>query len=154
MKKVSNNNNISLSNNYPKLLILIFLLSIPSVLVAQQPLFKHLGNSDGMNFGSSIAIIGDVNNDNVLDFAVGAPNFEDSGAAGRGKVTVYSGIDAEPLYSITGSANTHMGRYIKAMGDTNSDSILDFAVTTSGYVDSCGTNPSGVDATISIRSGH
>src|SRR6266851_3902743 len=47
----------------------------------------------GAGFGSTVAVIGDVNGDGVPDFAVGAPGQTVGGISGAGAVFVFSGAD-------------------------------------------------------------
>ncbi len=133
---------------------LLFVAVSPVTAHGQKALEKIYGDTAGMGFGSEVAVIGDVNADGAADFAVGAPNYSQGGVQNGGKVLVFSGKDASLIYSIVESAsNLQLGRNIRRLGDTNGDHIPDFAVTTNGYVNSCGSNPTGVESTVSIRSG-
>lgn len=72
-----------------------------------------VGPSD--EFGFSVATIGDLNNDGVNEFAVGAPG---AGGAGEGQVVVYSGSDASVVYTFTGeAAGQRFGASVIGAGD-------------------------------------
>lgn len=61
-----------------------------------------VGNAD--EFGYAVAGLGDVNDDGVNDFAVGAPG---AGGGGEGQVTVFSGTDGAVIHQFTGEGAGH-----------------------------------------------
>lgn len=84
-------------------------------------------------YGSSIANIRDINNDNVDDIAVGAP--DELGYIDTAKVYIYFGesdMTNKPA-DILISEENEFGRIIKNAGDLNSDGITDFCM--GGYGD-------------------
>lgn len=103
------------------------LLSLPAS--AQSTLFEIDG--DGLNdrFGASVAPAGDVNDDGVLDFVVGAPENANPFAGGAGYARVYSGVDAAPLLTVTGTGtSTAFGHSVAGLGDIDGDGKSDIAV--------------------------
>jgi acetyl esterase/lipase len=93
------------------------------------PLIFAVGGAEhGDDFGSAIAIIGDVNGDGVSDFVVGAPRNDDR-APDAGCVSVCSGADGTVLRAIRGAAaGDHFGSAVADVGDVDGDTIPDFAV--------------------------
>lgn len=92
------------------------------------PLIYVDGENDLDNFGWTVTAVGDVNNDDVPDFAVGAPNhdqyIQDSGA-----VYVFSGSDGMLIYKFNGEDNKDFyGMAIAAAGDVNRDQYDDIIV--------------------------
>lgn len=76
-------------------------------------------------FGFSVAHVGDINGDGVMDFAVGARQ-----PSGNGYVYVYSGADFALLHEVIGEqAQIHFGFGIAGAGDVNGDGFADFAVS-------------------------
>lgn len=92
-----------------------------------------LNGADNDVFGSSVSVIGDVNNDGKDDFVVGAP-----GEGANGFIHVYSGSGVPGgitlLHSIEGEATafpggvTMFGSTVKGIGDVDKDGTPDFAV--------------------------
>jgi hypothetical protein len=74
-------------------------------------------------FGTSLAVIGDVNADGAADFIVGAPN--DAG----GRAIVFSGRTGHTLYRLAGSSTTELfGGSVASAGDVDSDEVPDVLV--------------------------
>ena len=89
-------------------------------------------------FGSSIANIGDLNNDGISDIAVGATG-DDAGGSSRGAIYVlFMNSNGSVLYTIEINNNTangpvlsdddRFGSSIANIGDLNNDGIFDIAV--------------------------
>ncbi len=98
--------------------------------------------NDGDNFGYSIANIGDLNNDGVLDIAVGAIN-DDTGGASRGAIHImFMNSNDTVSHTIEINDNTangpvlnnrdYFGSSIANIGDLNGDGIFDIAVGAPG----------------------
>jgi hypothetical protein len=94
---------------------------------------------DNDNFGSAVASLGDLNGDNILDIAVGAP-LDDDGGSDRGAVwLLFMNADGtvqfnQKISSIAGGFtetlddNDQFGNAIASIGDLNNDGINDIAV--------------------------
>ncbi|GGB93582.1 FG-GAP-like repeat-containing protein [Dyadobacter sediminis] len=93
------------------------------------------GNQDGMKFGQSVASAGDVNADGFGDIIVGAPDYNDKGAAfifyGTAK-----GINLN-LNSITiiedVPESSFLGYSVAGAGDVNGDGYSDIIIGDMGY---------------------
>ncbi len=98
-----------------------------------------IGNSLNANdyFGSSITPIGDINNDGVIDLAVGAYG-DDDGASNAGAVYIlfmnsngtvqnYQKINSASIGNSL-NAGDHFGQSITPIGDINNDGVIDLAV--------------------------
>lgn len=85
-------------------------------------LYAVAGESAGQGFGTSVAGTGDLDNDEVPDFVVGAPT------AGSGKVFALSGVDGSTIWAQNGTANERLGYTVAAAGDFNDDGQLDVVV--------------------------
>jgi len=99
---------------------------------AELPLAADLVFNGDQNeeFGSAVARIGDVNNDNYGDFAVGAPAYQS--VPENGRVYVFFGgpsLDTSPdVIFESPSTTSRFGHAISAAGDFNGDLIDDFIV--------------------------
>jgi hypothetical protein len=94
-----------------------------------QTRYRMSGDEAYDEFGSSLAVIGDVDNDKISDFIVGTPLGDVDGLMDAGYAGVYSGVDGKRLEYITGTANYFkLGHSVAGIGDVNMDSIPDFAV--------------------------
>jgi hypothetical protein len=82
-------------------------------------------------FGFAVARIGDVNDDGVGDWAVGAP-YSDEGGATKGKVYVFYGSadpgSAIPVGILGELGGDNFGYSVSAAGDFDGDGIDDFIV--------------------------
>ena len=94
------------------------------------------GEAKGDEFGGAVAAAGDVDNDGTPDFAIGAPKADQLDVLtgkvlvkDRGAVTVYSGADYSPLFTVTGeAAGDGFGIAIAGAGDVDADTHDDLLV--------------------------
>jgi len=92
-------------------------------------------------FGFSVAGVGDINHDEIDDFAIGAPYFDNENKKDVGKVYLFFGktgsLPAEYSVSdadaslIGGNSDDLLGKYISNAGDINGDGKDDVLVTAS-----------------------
>ena len=91
-------------------------------------LFTLLG-ANYQELGVSIAALGDVNQDGIVDFVVGSG---EGLPAAKGSVSVYSGADGALLKKIDGGeSGGRFGSSVAGIGDVNSDGYPDFATVLS-----------------------
>lgn len=95
-------------------------------------------NSDGANFGASVATAGDVNGDGFSDVLISAPNHT-IGQTREGVSWVYHGgagnsFDETADAAIESNiANTRLGNSVKGIGDVNGDGYSDIMIGSSAY---------------------
>lgn len=86
----------------------------------------HWGLSDMDALGFAVAVIGDIDQDGVADYAAGAPGW----SLASGRAYVYSGSSGEQLYAFYGPGTTALfGFAVANAGDVNADGIDDFMVS-------------------------
>lgn len=84
------------------------------------------GDAAGESLGTSLAILEDINADNIPDILAGAFMWVISGT---GKASVYSGQNFEKIYSVDGEAALDwFGWAVAAAGDIDNDGDPDFLV--------------------------
>lgn len=97
--------------------------------VTPQVLFTVNGGAAFDNFGNSVAILGDVNNDTLPDILVGAP-YDDTVAQNAGAAQILSGADGSVLNTFHGVAmNDWFGFAVAGLGDLDDDGVPDMAVS-------------------------
>lgn len=84
------------------------------------------GNWEYYFFGSTIAGLGDVNNDGLDDIAVGRL-YVDSGSGDGGSVKVYSGNGGQ-LFAFYGQAESKFGTSVSRAGDVDGDGHDDILI--------------------------
>ncbi len=90
-------------------------------------------------FGRNVAGAGDVNNDGIDDFIIGA-NLDSNGGFRAGRAYIYSGLNGNLLYTFTGeAAGDQFGFSVSEAGDVNNDSFDDLIVAAI-FNDASGTN--------------
>lgn len=90
---------------------------------------KFEGTHMFQNFGARVAAMGDVDGDQFLDFAIGAPNSNEGGASGSGSAWIYSGRDLSVVHEFHGSVQgQRLGYTLADLGDLNADGNADFAI--------------------------
>jgi hypothetical protein len=93
-----------------------------------QSLFSWEGDASYDEFGWSVAIAGDVNDDGWPDIAVGAPNAA-NGAIRPGMARVLSGQDGTTLYTVYGDDDDdEFGYSVTGKLNWDGDTFADFAV--------------------------
>jgi hypothetical protein len=97
--------------------------------------------SDGDRFGGAVANIGDVDNDGVTDFAVGAPR-DDDGGSNKGAVWVLF-MDNDGTVKTLQKISSTEGNFD---GNLNSDDRFGSAVAGIGDIDGDGVNDLAVGA--------
>ncbi len=113
----------SLPARIPFCLLLAF-----SPLAAQEQVHKIDGPVSNGEFGTAVAMGGDVDGDWRDDFIVGAP-FDDSGPNGGGAAYVYSGETGQLLYALYGDwPGAEFGSAVAFVEDTNGDGIGEWLV--------------------------
>ncbi len=85
---------------------------------------RVLGSGDGSRFGSSVALLGDVDGDEIGDFAVGAPGFQHE----AGRIAIVSGAALGVLLEVDGEAGSRFGSHVAAAGDIDGDQHPDLLV--------------------------
>jgi len=98
--------------------------------VDQSLLFEVYGDLDRGDFGSSIDVVGDVNDDGYVDILVGAPALRD-GTGQRGSALLLSGFNGETLHTFTaGTSSREFGNRVLTVGDIDDDGVSDVAIST------------------------
>ncbi|MHC4516540.1 MAG: FG-GAP-like repeat-containing protein [Planctomycetota bacterium] len=104
----------------------LLLLSLP--LTAQKVVATVEGSAVNDLFGTSVAGIGDINNDGIQDYIVGARGLPPVTTT-KGFAQVYSGATDTVLFTVTGAASGDMfGFCVAGAGDVNKDGTPDFIV--------------------------
>ncbi len=82
-------------------------------------------------FGWAVQSVGDLNGDGVVDLAVSAPQQAINGVTQQGAVTIFSGRDGTPLFTVHDpipELAAMFGEAISSVGDVNADGISDLVV--------------------------
>ncbi|NIO28948.1 MAG: hypothetical protein GTO29_10415, partial [Candidatus Latescibacteria bacterium] len=128
--------------------IWVLFLNSDGTVKGHQKISDTEGNFTGIldgndNFGSSVASLGDLDGDGIVDLAVGAIN-DDDGGDGHGAVWVLflnsNGTvkghqkisDTEGNFTGVLDTNDNFGRSITSLGDLDGDSVTDVAVGAPG----------------------
>ncbi|MBL8860724.1 MAG: FG-GAP repeat protein [Planctomycetes bacterium] len=89
---------------------------------------EHRGDAAQDHFGWTVAGLGDLDADGVLDYAVGAVDDDDNGGS-SGTVRVFSGASGVTLYTLRGAAAEDLfGTAIARVPDADGDGVDDMAV--------------------------
>ena len=98
------------------------------------------GERPGDRFGQAVSSAGDVDNDGVVDFLVGAPGYDAAGMADSGRISLFSGANFSLLGSPEGqNAGDGFGSALARLGDINGDGHSEFIVGAENH-----SGPSGV----------
>jgi len=107
---------------------LVFSQTVPFPPSQLQPEQAVQGTQVQESLGASLAALGDLNGNGVIEYAVGSPYFSTPGVPNRGKVDVW-GVDGTLLFSILGNAaGDNFGFSVAALGDVNGDQISDILI--------------------------
>lgn len=91
-------------------------------------LYVFEGAQSGEALGFSVSTAGDVNNDSIPDFIIGAPYYNGIDIR-SGRAYVYSGKSGESLYIFEGkSKDANFGWSVSSAGDVNNDGFDDFII--------------------------
>jgi hypothetical protein len=100
------------------------------------------GYADYLRLGHSIAGLGDINGDNIPDFAIGSPYALDGENGNAGIVILElsrnSPFDRQPLKIYGEAAGDNFGWSMAGIGDVNGDRIPDIVVGAPGIMSSNG----------------
>jgi hypothetical protein len=87
-----------------------------------------INGAAGEKLGSTVAGVGDINNDGFADFLCASPTAAGGGTA-RGTARIYSGQSGLLIGTINGTANNErLGVSADAVGDINGDGFKDFII--------------------------
>jgi hypothetical protein len=109
---------------------------------------------NGSGFGTSVCRGGDLDNDHVVDFLVGSPDYVDSSGTKTGRVTAFSGRTGNKIWSVDGTADSRFGFSLAQPGDLDGDGQGDIVVGVPRHLDSggnktgCVTVLSGANASV------
>ena len=121
--------------------------NLPGLIDLSQPNTKYvstfLGASDGDQFGTAVAIAGDMNGDGILDFAASSPNNNNGNGAvyiiygSKTRWSPHSRINVRSIpaglgYAVYGRTGDVFGFDLSFVGDFNNDGLADVAVGSPG----------------------
>jgi hypothetical protein len=94
-------------------------------------LFRFAGSSEGGRLGSSVATVGDVDDDGLFDVALGAPGLDDGPTLGAGHAAVMAGSFAGSIipYGFGCPDSFLITPELEMLGDPTGNGPLDLIVT-------------------------
>jgi FG-GAP repeat protein/VCBS repeat protein len=93
-------------------------------------LIRQLSKSGLVQFGMTIAYVGDVDGDGIDDQLIGGR--VSTYPSNPGSATLFAGKDGSVLQNFGGSAGDWLGDSLAAVGDVNGDGVPDFAIGSPG----------------------
>ncbi len=103
---------------------------------ANGPVLTTVLSKPTTNFGLSVAVAGDVDDDGFDDVIVGAPNFDTDDGAAYVFLGSATGLSTSPDSSLEpGLANAHFGSSVAGLGSVNDDNFDDVIVGAYSYTD-------------------
>ena len=99
--------------------------------ISGTPIVTHTGASANVRLGYSAAAAGDVNNDQIPDYIIGARG--SYYVQNQGQAIVYSGADHSVLHAWTGQVGWLFGASVTGIGDVDGDEFDDVAVASAAY---------------------
>ena len=104
----------------------------------------HSGLEAGDFFGGTIAGLGDLDRDYVMDYAIGADHADSEDLENSGAVSFFSGADGRPLERFTGPhEHAYFGRAISGLGNFIANQQKGILIGTewsdSGGLEDCGS---------------
>ena len=99
-----------------------------------QPVAEFVGELANDSVGGHIERLGDINEDEIEDFAIGASGVNNNEGAVYIHQGASSGISEKPRIILEGNhSNAHLGESIVTVGDLNEDGIDEIAVGAPGF---------------------
>ena len=99
-----------------------------------QTLYSIQGKNKNDRFGTVVGCTGDLDNDGIDDFGVGAPYFDSSSKNNRGRCTTYASASGTALWNKNGShSNEKFPSSISDAGDLNCDGVNDVLFGSARY---------------------
>lgn len=93
--------------------------------------------------GAAVAFVGDLNSDDRVDYAIGAPGYDYSLSGetvlNAGRLDVYSGLDHTPMFGKRGGAGQRLGTSVSRAGDTDADGLGEVLVGAPGHAGNSGS---------------
>ncbi len=97
------------------------------------PLRSYVGENFFDHFGTSVAAVGDVDQDGISDYLVGAPDGNPRGLADAGSAFLYSGSTGNLIDRHNGEdRGDRAGVSLEGTGDADGDGIPDYVIGMSG----------------------
>ena len=109
-------------------------------------------DTEWAEFGTAVALVGDVNGDGYGDIVIGAPRYRNP--TETGKAYLYAGgpscLAFIPSWTYTGSSLIHVGQSVAPAGDVNGDGYADVLIGTSFLG---GSSPAGGETALLFLGG-